>query len=386
MAYKLESEVRSMFAEAAQRSAQATDKESLRRMYQDAKLRLLKKRRAKLRAHEARAIRLMSMVDYSRIDPTVVYVGSERPLWDYYRNILSNAPWNGRLGRLMPYLCVDRNSGGVMGIMEISSDLNLLGPRDKHIGWTKEAKFEMRRLNNVVNVGTCVGVAPFGWLTGGKFMLTAALSSKCTDGWRTKYGDVVAAVTTTSLFGKASVYNRLKEFEYLGCTLGHGVTVFTDEDAALMKGFCQANSVVVRQGKRGGTMPRLDMAHKIVAMLKLRADAHSSKAPKGVYFGTTSDDSMPFLRGEIDTMTPDQRDVDDIASWWLDRWCAMRWPKKRDEVESFDYASYTVDRQIDELTKQLREASATSDIQSGVHRRNSGDPAPASEVEHAVGS
>lgn len=253
----------------------------------------------------------------------------------------------------MHFFAIDENTGGILGIVELNSDLNILPPRDRYIGWTREQKYAARRLNYLANVGTCVGIAPFGVLTGGKFMLMAMLSGKVNDAWTTRYRQPIAAITTTSLYGKSSIYNRIKEFKYLGTTQGVGVSNFTERDVAVLRKFANANSLTSRQGVRGALFIKNDIANKIASLLKLDRAEYGAKAPKGVYFGEAGD-AMPLLRCETDEFTHANRDIDEIRDFWLDRWYSMRYPKKRDEVESFDASMYQLDRQIAEIEMRVK--------------------------------
>lgn len=352
---KYEKQVREMF-ERISRVAPTT-RDELRLRYHEQKLANLKRYYRRLRIYEPRVLRLMSRVDYSDIKPRLILAqGKDSDAWNYCRHIISSFIYNGRLGRQQRYFCVDDNTGGILGVLEICSDLNILGPRDKYIGWTKQQKYDKRRLNNVVNVGTCVCVQPFGTLTGGKFMIVAALSDVVHRKWFARYQQPFVAVTTTSLYGKSSIYNRIKEYKYLGTTPGVGISNFSQSDVDLMRKFCAANELVGRQGMRGGSFIKFDAANKIAAALKINRAESGVKAPKGVYVAA-DDDALNFLRCETDRYNAKPKPIEEIADFWLHRWYEMRWPKKCEEINAFDVRIYSLDAQITDIEKRVEMAA-----------------------------
>ena len=310
---------------------------------------------AKLRRVQGAAIRVIGRVEYDRIRPKMIYCApQDKPLWDYLRHCVSSAPWQDRPGRALRLFCVDEYSRGVLGIVDMGSDLQTLGPRDRHIGWTHGRKMKGGGLRHVANLGTCVCVTPFGWLTGGKCMSVMMAAREFGDVWHHRYGDRLGAVTTTSFYGKSSQYNRLKEYRYLGDTGGGGVAHLDDGSYRLLKAFVVGNSKGTKWGASGslggpggGTLNRLNCLVHACKLLGLDFDNFRSGQPRGVYFAERGYGVLPFLRGETDDFEERADSWDDISEWWLDRWYSMRWPKKRDEIAEFDPSIYEVDRQIE---------------------------------------
>ena len=351
--YKLETEVRQYLETLV--STKPENKEDIRRILLSRKIENLISNRSELKSLEYRAIHLMKKVDYSNINPSIIICSpSDKPIWNWYRHILSSAPWIGRPGRANFLFMVDLNSKGILGIIDIGSDLQGLGPRDKRIGWTHSRKFS-GGLNHLLNVGTCVCVHPFGQLTGGKFGIISTTSDYISDLCFMRYGEKLAGVTTTSLYGKSSMYNRIKEFEYLGDTPGLGIFHLDHQGFILLKTFLKVNNLISRSiGNGGNFQNKNDVINKVCAVLKLERDRFSSHQPRGVYFAILGQDAIEYLKGSIPDFTPDRRSIQDISDWWKDRWYSMRYPKIQDEVSHFDFRSYEVDNQIDMIRESLR--------------------------------
>lgn len=298
-----------------------------------------------LQARERACIDLMRRVDYANVDPTLVPCSpKQRPVWLWYRHIVHSAPYRGRPGRVMLFFVIDRTTGGVLGLVELGSDLTILGPRDVHIGWTRERKFGQRAINHCVNVGTCVSVQPFGTLIGGKFQIVASTSTEVVRAWEAKYRDQVVAVGTTSLFGKSSIYNRIKEFPYLGMTKGEGIFHISDQVWETMLQFMVDNRLSARKTAIGG---RMEVLHKICGVLKIDVAQFSSHQPRGVYFSELAPNTCAFLRGDDATCSPVLRSSAEIAEAWRDRWYTKRLKTHGAEAAAFDWRSYTVAAQID---------------------------------------
>ena len=320
--------------------------------------------RQKLRALEARALAMVGRVDYTRFTPTMRPCSPrDSHLWNYYRHVISSAPGYAMVGRQQRFFVFDARSGGVLGITSLNSDLNALGPRDRHIGWDRERKFH-NGLNYIAAMHTCVGVAPFGRLTGGKYMTTAILSDEVRRWWQARYCDPMLAASTTSLFGKSSQYNRLREWAYLGLTPGMGVAAITSAERRVLRRYLaqQFDSVAVQGSMhRAGAFEQLEKVSGAVGydMQKLM-----SNAPKGVYFAAVHADSLAALRGDIDASRVDStptRSLADVGEWWWDRWGSMRFGKFKDEVVEWDTNIYRVDAAIHRAEEAIAKSCVASD-------------------------
>lgn len=351
---KMEAEARQVLERCKNQHPQT--KEEVRAVLLARKLENLIQYRDQLKRHESVALSLLQRVDYSHIRPRLTFVSpKDRPLWVYLRQCMSSAPWQDRPGRALYLFCIDTNSGGILGIVDLGSDLNRLGPRDRFIGWNHKRKMTGGGLRHLVNLGTCVAAQPFGWLTGGKFMSVAATSLSIATLWEQRYGDKLAGVTTTSLYGKSSQYNRLNEYLYLGNTNGGGDAHITNQEMKLLKQFLNVNNFQTKRGQQstqggagGGYGNRLNYLTHACHLLNIDFNDVKGNQPRGVYFAPLGDETIyPFLRGEIDDFEPIQRDPETVSDWWLERWYAMRWSKMRDAIQEFEYRQYSVDAQIE---------------------------------------
>lgn len=294
-----------------------------------------------VRSQEARALNLLRKPDYPNIRPRLVYVTkADTDLWTYLRCVVSWAPYLGRPTRKRFLLCVDEISGGVLGVVEINSDLLISTPRDKAIGWTTDQR-NAGGLNHVLAVGTCVAAQPFGLLTGCKFMLPAVASQDVVATWERVYVDPIVAVTTTSLYGKSSAYNRLPTFDYLGETQGFGLFHLSESDWATIKSFVRANGIVGRVGLGGNQVTRTLLLQAVMAKLRIDMKDVGFHQPKGVYLSLLCPNARDVLLGAakapVGRVLPSQRE---LADGWLKRWAMMRWPKVQADVRAWSHDAY----------------------------------------------
>jgi len=326
-------------------------------MLVERKVEMMRGRLAKMRAVEGRALALISRVDYANIAPALTLAApKDEGVWMYLRGVISSAPWLSSPGRSLHYFVTDRNSGGIMGVVAFSSDLDAIGPRDRYVGWDRAAKYRLRRMNNVANMSTCVTVAPFGLLTGGKCAASMVVSAEIAALWDHKYSSVMAGCTTTSLYGRSSQYNRLPMWQFVGQTPGLGVASLTEPDYQLVRRYVTERGLFGGMkghgghfGGGGGRIGNISLAAE-----DLGVPRPSSAMPKGVYFAEYARDAKAFLRGEASTITTDVPSMTERAEWWHERWYRMRWPKVEGAVRAWDPLMYS-------LTEQLRGRSIDDD-------------------------
>lgn len=356
--FKLEPELRSALNELRE-SPVGNDKQSIRVIMAGQKLDYLLRNRRSLKRIEPTILNLLYRVDYSRIAPRLRLISpNQRSIWTYCRNIISSAPYRGRPGRSLFFLAVDERTGGILGVLDIGSDVFCMPPRDKYIGWTRDVQFRQgRRMNFIAVMGTCIATTPFGLLTGGKYVAVAATGEDVLAKWFKRYNEPLAALTTTSLYGKSSQYNRLKEWRYLGLTSGRGFFHIPEKTFALMKRFVVANHLIGRHSTSLSMPGKWEYLNLCLGRLSIKEDEISSNQPRGVYIASLSvdpDEAFSFLRGEIDTFSAVKRRPEEISEWWLDRWYKMRYNKKVDEIARWDADTYRVDRQIDYCRQLIR--------------------------------
>lgn len=227
----------------AHRISESGDKEAIRSLHtcsRDERSQLTEKQQQQLSGPLAKYF-----ASGNEIDPKCIQVGlvpaehrtPEGDLFTIARKSWS-LPFSKGYGRRLRYLVMDTHHDKLIGIIGLQSPPADLGCRDRLIGLKKGQK-KMNTLNAMLDAYTVGAVPPYSQLIGGKLVAGLLSSDQIrTDYWK-KYGakkteirnkllsQPLIAITTTSAYGRSSIYNRLKHesrllAEPIGYTKGYG--------------------------------------------------------------------------------------------------------------------------------------------------------------------
>ena len=147
-------------------------------------------------------------------------------------------PYSRGYGRRLRFLIVDAgHDNAVMAILGLQSPPIDFPLRDRKITFPSERKVEM--VNQTMDIYTLGGVPPYNHLLAGKLAVYAATSREIREAYREKYCEAetqiehqilpahLVMLTTTSAFGRSSLYNRIRYrgrevAQRLGETTGYG--------------------------------------------------------------------------------------------------------------------------------------------------------------------
>ena len=300
--------------------------------------------------------------------------------WKYLRMLISSFEFSIGIGRLIKILILDENTGKVLGVSSIASDVISIGVRDNWIGWTKEDKFEKGKLNQTCIGSTIVPTQPFGYnFLGGKLIASLLCTNDVRDAWENKFDQKLVGMTTTSLYGGHSMYqripfwkelgrttgrillkpddehfekwskwlkeNHLQEYEHASC--GKAGTVFKQNDKwvwtfqdtirehadtrdelvdELAKQRFSVHDTNVVHDLRSKLVhppsgPKQNVLNRIYSHLGMKASDYVHGFKRGVYFAPFYENTREYLRSEIeeDELVGSKKlenDVDDVMGWW----------------------------------------------------------------------
>jgi Domain of unknown function (DUF4338) len=165
--------------------------------------------------------------DYEKLKPVMVLSnGPDAERWNAIRTFSSTMKNNSNIGRNLFYVLTDEVTGKYLGVICISSDFLDLTPRDNAIGWSRDIKTQQHMINHTAIGSTIVPLQPLGFnYMGGKLLALMCLSDTVQKDWKRQYGDVLAGVTTTSLYGNTksnglSQYDGLEHWNKMGFSSG----------------------------------------------------------------------------------------------------------------------------------------------------------------------
>jgi hypothetical protein len=218
--------------------------------------------------------------------------------------------WKPSPGRQLPMVVTV--CGQTVGLMLLSSTVLNLKARDARLDLPKDPSEKGKALRNYMDLAVAIGAQPIAWHWNiGK--LIAMLAPTLTGEYYEKFGDSLEGITTTSLWGKSSQYNRV--YEFLGYTGGHGYMHIPKPELARMTAWCRE--------------------HEPEAMAKLSAARKGPMSMVALYCSKSGDLTWTTLHGRKrgiyyhDTDPKVQR-ADVIDAWWW-RWGFPRYLRTKDQ-------------------------------------------------------
>lgn len=225
-----------------------------------------------------------------------------------YQRGMSRAVWRPSPGRNLSFFVTHGDI--TIGIAFLASPVFNLGCRDKHLALPTEHDEKGSALRSYADLSVCVASQPIGWHWNlGK--LIALVAPTLGDFWFDAYGDELRGITTTSLWGKGSQYNRI--YKFLGYTVGYGHEHVDDDRYQEMhdRVFDGTERIKRPHYLTNGRMRVIQEYARLEGDDVNRSVFHGNK--RGVYYHEAVD---PLLRKNV-------------ISAWYERWGLPRYERTR---------------------------------------------------------
>jgi len=284
--------------------------------------------------------------DYLKLKPIVVWTNNkpqEKKIWSDYRRLISTMPHTGSVGRHLTFNVWDEVTGKLLGIFAISSDFMDLTARDDFIGWSREQRSRKGGpLLNTAIGSTIIPTQPLGFsYCGGKLIALLTVSDVVVNAYEKQYGDILAGITTTSLYGSFSQYDRLKYWKKMGKSRGTVKFEPSRETIDKIKLWLQYHHTkkywlwyhcrLTLFNKRNTPAQRdyrqrsLSFAYR---QLGIDKNLFETNHQRGVYFCQLYENSKEFLREEIDKSQIGEKlfdnSVDSMVNLWKEKYAIKR--------------------------------------------------------------
>lgn len=292
-------------------------------------------------------------VNPEAIDPVLIEVTNQeqRELFRLARYTWS-LPYTKGFGRRLQFLIMDRQNNKLIGILGLQSPPLSFPARDRLFNYPVGRKTEL--INQTMDIYTLGAVPPYARLLGAKLVALAATSNKVRDTYRRKYQGRrtqmeqrtlpahLVALTTTSAYGKSSIYNRLRyhdliEIRSLGYTEGYGA-FHLDRLYPLFREFLEAHDVSTRGGFGSG--PRIKWQTMVRALDFIGFDSELLRhgIQREVFLFPLIRNLTAYLEGV--EKEPQYYDVtfSELSNHWRQRWLLPR-AKRVDSWHAWDKES-----------------------------------------------
>mgnify|MGYP001197922281 FL=1 len=263
----------------------------------------------------------LTVKEIQAIEPIVEFT-KDAETWTIVRKLIHTMDWNANPGRNQKYYVKDKNTGKILGLISLGSDVTTIKVRDDYIGWKKDDKFVEHKLNNTAIASTIVCVQPLGFnMLGGKLIAALTTCSDVRNQWKKDYDDTLVGVTTTSLYGAHSQYNGIPHWKTLGESTGKIAIKPDDSVYKVWSNWLKENHPDEFEKAINGTGPKQNILNKVFRHMGIKVKDYEHGFKRGVFFANMYDNGLEYLRNEIDDSELVMKkkfveDYDYINRWW----------------------------------------------------------------------
>ena len=246
---------------------------------------------------------------------------SQHDIWMYYRLKVSSFEYSQQYGRLIRILIRDKTTKKYVGIASLSSDVLHMKSRDEYLKFDIEKRVEKKKLNNIMNISTCIGIPPFSYnYNGGKLVAMLMFSEEVYNYYKSKYNEELVGLITLSLYGKSIQYDRLKELKLIGYTEGYSSCHIPKGLYDISLKYILQNNLKCKKYKS-----KLHKINYLLKHLKLNKDIMKHGICRGIYFGFFGENGQDYLDEKTDKFIPNKiKSIDEITQNWKQRWAINR--------------------------------------------------------------
>ena len=258
-----------------------------------------------------------------------------------YACLLWSIPVSSGYGRRMRFLVFDESNEKLIGVLALADPVYCLAVRDNWIGWDEQAK--RRRLWHVMDAYVLGAVPPYNYLLGGKLVSLLATSNEIREHFVARYEGRASGIlgivrdphlvllTTTAAMGRSSMLNRVKRegqtiWQSIGMTLGWGHFHLGNGHFEAMAEFMreEAPEVFATYKFGGGPSWKLRVIRACLRELDIPSTALQHGIRREAFAAPLSSNWREFLMGQCDMPDFSDHSVQDLTSFFQDRWLLAR--------------------------------------------------------------
>ena len=280
-----------------------------------------------------------SDIDPLKITPKLIEV-KEKWHNDLFRlaRYYWSLPYSFGFGRRLRFLIIDENNNKLIGIFGLQSPPICFPSRDILFDYPSDKKTEL--INQTMDIFTLGALPPYARLLGGKLVALATVSNEVRNAYKEKYyGKItemegrilpanLVALTTTSAFGRSSIYNRLKYndisiAESIGYTKGYGNFHF-QRLYPQFKAFLDEQNISVDGGYGTGPKRTWQLIRKTLNEIDISEDFLKHGIRREAFLFRLIDNLDDYMEGR--TSFPIFRDFPftELSAFWKERWLLGR--------------------------------------------------------------
>lgn len=270
--------------------------------------------------------------EIGNLNPEIVFISPSNKLameeWLILRTFIHTMEFEQNPGRFLRFLIKDKETQKYLGVVSLGSDVLSIDCRDKWLGWSYETKVDNGKLRHSAIATTIVATQPLGYnFLGGKLIASLLTLPVVRDTWKELYNEQLVGITTTSLYGIHSMYQRIPFWKELGETVGKVMIKPDDRYYEFWHHWIKENKSekygLRTEGRGNG--PATGVKQKIITLimqeLGLKQSNYSHGFNRGVYYCSLYENTKEFLCGTVDESKlilnkKIQHDLSDVLNWW----------------------------------------------------------------------
>lgn len=280
----------------------------------------------------------------------------EHTLFRWWNLVWWSVPYQRAYGRQMRFLLWDKTHNAPFGLIGLQSPVLKMAVRDDFLQIPKSTLDIW--VNKSMQAQRLGALPPYNQILGGKMVALSLTANELRNAYKEKYKNVetilekrvidpdLLFLTTTSAFGRSSIYNRLKfngelVAESLGYTKGSGTFHIPQELYSDILKYLSSNGINI--GTTFGCGPSRKLKILYQAFSKLEIGRYTYHNIQREFFLFPLVDNLKEVISKNEKPHFFERNLSDLNVYWRQRWCIPR-------AERFsDWRNFEKERFLEEL-------------------------------------
>lgn len=294
-------------------------------------------------------------IDPSKIKLRLIEVkpeSEESKIFFWWNLVWWSLPYERPIGRQMRFIIWDDYYNAPFGLIGLQSPPLRSSIRDKFLGlnngnndyWINQSMYAQR-------LGA---LPPYNSLLGGKMVALTLISKEIRKMYENKYDggktllkkrkipSRLLFITTTSAFGKSSIYDRVKfngkeVSKFIGFTSGSGTFHLSEELYQRLLKLLEMEGFDVKRGYGTGPSRKLKLISKAFSKLGLPPFSYHN-IKRGFYFFTQVENLEDVIKSKKEPKWINHS-LSELNSYWSERWACPR-SLRTDDWKKFDFNKF----------------------------------------------
>jgi hypothetical protein len=302
------------------------------------------------------------IIDGKNLDPSkielelrLVEEGSlEHILYRWWNLMWWSVPHQRAYGRQMRILLWDKGHNAPFGLIGLQSPILKMSVRDNHLNIPKsELDYVINKSMQAQRLGA---LPPYNQILGGKMAALTLTSNELRNLYCKKYKGVETIIekriiepqllflTTTSAFGKSSIYNRLVYKDdlvgySLGYTKGSGTFHISEELYSEIQKFLKKRKIDINTTFGYGPSRKMRLIDTALSLIDL-PEYHYHNIQREFFLFPVAKNLKNVIERGVKPIYY-QRKIDDLTNFWKERWALPR-SQRMTDWKDFDGKKFLV--------------------------------------------